>query len=107
MLTSLYLDRGTWIHRLHPSVKLFALFIMFWSVFWVDQPLALMPIAIVRMGSLYEATVTPPHGGGVPWSTDSPMTRQDLIAALRGRGCHQTDIGDAFYEADPDWLQRE
>jgi hypothetical protein len=23
---------------------------------------------------------------------------------LREHGCHQTDIGDAFYEADPDWL---
>ena len=47
MQTSLYLDRGTWIHRLHPAVKLFALFIMFWSVFWVDHPLALLPAAIV------------------------------------------------------------
>jgi RNA polymerase sigma-70 factor (ECF subfamily) len=26
------------------------------------------------------------------------------IAALRGRGCHPTDIGDAFYMADPDWI---
>jgi energy-coupling factor transport system permease protein len=47
MLTSLYLDRGTIIHRLHPAVKLFALFIMFWSVFWVDHPLALLPVAIL------------------------------------------------------------
>jgi hypothetical protein len=34
------------------------------------------------------------------------MTRDDLVDALRGIGCHQTDIGDAFYEADPDWLDR-
>lgn len=47
MQTSLYLDRGTWIHRLHPAVKLFALFIMFWSVFWVDHPLGLLPVAVV------------------------------------------------------------
>jgi energy-coupling factor transport system permease protein len=47
MLTSLYLDRGTVIHRLHPAVKLFALFIIFWSVFWVDHPLALLPVAIL------------------------------------------------------------
>ncbi len=47
MQTSLYLDRGTWLHRLHPAVKLFALFIMFWSVFWVDHPLALLPVATV------------------------------------------------------------
>src|SRR5713101_3686778 len=49
MQTSLYLDRGTWIHRLHPAVKLFALFMMFWSVFWVDHPLALLPVAIVMV----------------------------------------------------------
>jgi energy-coupling factor transport system permease protein len=49
MLTSLYLDRGSVLHRLHPAVKLFALFIMFWSVFWVDHPLALLPIAILMV----------------------------------------------------------
>jgi energy-coupling factor transport system permease protein len=47
MLTSLYLDRATAIHRLHPIVKLAALFVLFWSAFWVDQPLALLPIAIL------------------------------------------------------------
>ncbi len=51
MLTSLYLDRATVIHRLHPIVKLAALFVLFWSAFWVDQPLALLPIAIL-MGLL-------------------------------------------------------
>src|SRR6266436_7292601 len=49
MITSLYIDRGSFIHRLHPAVKLFALFIMFWSVFWVDHPLALLPVAIVMV----------------------------------------------------------
>jgi energy-coupling factor transport system permease protein len=49
MLTSLYLDRGSVVHRLHPVVKLFALFVMFWSVFWVDQPLALLPLALLMM----------------------------------------------------------
>jgi len=44
--TSLYIDRQSLIHRLHPVVKLFALFIIFWSAFWVDQPLALAPLAI-------------------------------------------------------------
>jgi len=28
----LYIDRGTFVHRLHPTVKVFALFVMFWSV---------------------------------------------------------------------------
>ena len=49
MITSLYIDRGSFIHRLHPAVKLFALFIMFWSVFWVDQPMALIPVAILLL----------------------------------------------------------
>ncbi|HZP45157.1 MAG TPA: energy-coupling factor transporter transmembrane component T [Candidatus Binataceae bacterium] len=47
MLTSLYLDRASAIHRLHPVVKLFGLFVVFWSVFWVDRPLALVPIAVL------------------------------------------------------------
>jgi energy-coupling factor transport system permease protein len=49
MQTSLYLDRGTWIHQLHPAVKLFALFTMFWSVFWVDHPAALLPVLLLMV----------------------------------------------------------
>jgi len=46
----LYLDRGTFVHRLHPTVKVFALFIMFWSVYWVDNPVALMfPIGLLML----------------------------------------------------------
>ncbi len=66
-----------------------------------------MPIVIRKSDKLYTAEVTPPHGGGVPWATAEPLDRASLIAALRERGCHQTDIGDAFYEADPEWLMRE
>jgi hypothetical protein len=29
-----------------------------------------------------------------------------LVAALLALGCHQTDIGDALYEADPEWESR-
>jgi hypothetical protein len=68
---------------------------------------AQVAIAIRRVGALYEATVTPPHGSGVAWSTPQLMSRDDLVTALRERGCHQTDIGDAFYEADPEWLLRD
>jgi hypothetical protein len=35
------------------------------------------------------------------------MCRGELVAALLGLGCHQTDIGDAFYTADPDWLDAD
>ena len=45
---------------------------------------------------------TPPHGS--EWETVRPLGRDELIAALREQGCHQTDIGDAFYAADPEWL---
>ncbi len=40
----LYIDRPTFVHRLHPTVKVFALLVMFWSVYWVDNPIALLPI---------------------------------------------------------------
>lgn len=63
-----------------------------------------MPIVIGKVGSLYAAELMPPHGGGIRWVTPVPLDRAALIDALRSRGCHQTDIGDAFYEADPDWL---
>jgi hypothetical protein len=67
---------------------------------------AAVPIVIRRTGESYVAEVTPPHGEGKPWSSPHPMTRDDLVAALRQIGCHQTDIGDAFFEADPGWLHR-
>jgi hypothetical protein len=65
-----------------------------------------MPIAITRDGDTYSAEVTPPHGGGVPWQSPPAMDIHALVAALLARGCHQTDIGDALYEADPDWESR-
>jgi hypothetical protein len=65
-----------------------------------------MAIEVKRVGTLYEAKVTPPHGGGRDWSTPSPMTAEQLVGALRELGCHQADIGDALYEADPEWLLR-
>lgn len=65
-----------------------------------------MPIVITRVEDLYEAEVTPPHGGGRYWRSPQPMGIDDLIAALLERGCHQTDIGDALFEADPEWETR-
>jgi hypothetical protein len=66
-----------------------------------------MGIRIRRTAGLYEAEVTPPHGNGVAWSSPVPLRREELVKALLDRGCHQTDIGDAFYEADPEWLMRD
>jgi hypothetical protein len=62
-----------------------------------------MPITIEKVPDGYVADVTPPHGRGEAWSTPTPLSADALIAALRSRGCHQTDIGDAFHEADPNW----
>jgi energy-coupling factor transport system permease protein len=46
----LYIDRGTFVHRLHPTVKVFSLFVMFWSVYWVDNPIALLvPIGLIML----------------------------------------------------------
>ena len=66
-----------------------------------------MGIVIERVGQQYVASVSPPHGGGATWSSEAPLPKHELIERLRGLGCHTTDIGDAFYAADPAWLQRE
>jgi len=54
---------------------------------------------------LYEGAATPPHVREA-WSSTRPLTADQLIGELKARGSHQTDIGDAFYEADPGWLER-
>jgi len=64
-----------------------------------------MPISIRCVGDRYEANVMPPHSS-VEWSTPGPMTVDDLDRKLFELGCHPTDIGDAFYEADPDWITK-
>ena len=45
----LYLDRRTFIHRLHPTVKILAIVGIFWSVYWVDNPLALLPLGALLL----------------------------------------------------------
>src|SRR5262249_59932878 len=49
MAIYLYLDHDTFVHRLHPTVKVVALFVMFWSVYWVDNPIALLPLGIFML----------------------------------------------------------
>ena len=65
-----------------------------------------MAILIKRIGSGYLATATPPHVSGGIWVTREPMPARAVTAELQRRGCHQQDIGDAFYDADPDWVSR-
>jgi hypothetical protein len=52
----------------------------------------------------YAARITPPHGDVEPWASPGPLPLRELIDALRERGCHQQDIGDALYAVDPDWV---
>lgn len=62
----LYIDHRSAIHRLHPTVKVFALFVMFWSVYWVDHPLALLPLGIL-MVALAQATGAWPNFYRLRW----------------------------------------
>jgi hypothetical protein len=55
--------------------------------------------------NLYEAKSVPPDKRGA-WATKDPLTVDQLIEKLKKQGYHQTDIGDAFYDADPDWLSK-
>ena len=65
-----------------------------------------MPIVIARDGEMYSAEVTPPAGGDRHWHSLDPMDLDALIQSLLALGCHQTDIGDALFEADPEWESR-
>jgi hypothetical protein len=60
-------------------------------------------IKIEKVGSLYMAHATPPHVRE-GWISDAPLPVHALVEELRSRGAHQTDIGDAFYDADSNWI---
>jgi hypothetical protein len=60
-------------------------------------------IEIAKVPGGYVVHATPPHVKA-EWRSERPMAAKDLIVELLGRGAHQTDIGDAFYSADPNWL---
>jgi tetratricopeptide (TPR) repeat protein len=66
----------------------------------------ILAIRIQLVGALYTAEVTEPHGRRGDWKSVVALSADELIAQLEGLGCHQTDIADAFYEADPEWLSR-
>jgi len=66
-----------------------------------------MTIRIKKAGdALYSAELTLPDMPAVKagWSTPTSMSADQLVEGLLNRGAHQTDIGNAFYQADPDWL---
>jgi energy-coupling factor transport system permease protein len=47
--TTLYLDRDSVVHRLHPTVKVLGLFAAFWTFYWLDNPLALIPFIAIEL----------------------------------------------------------
>ena len=62
-----------------------------------------MSIYIQKIVGGYFASATPPHIEG-DWRTPDAYSRDEIVQALTQRGAHQTDIGDAFYAADQEWL---
>jgi hypothetical protein len=64
-----------------------------------------MGIYIQKVEGGYFASATPPHIQS-DWRTPGAYSRNEVIEALIQRGAHQTDIGDAFYAADQEWLGR-
>lgn len=47
MALSLYLDHRTWVHRLHPIIRLMAMVSIFISAFVVERPQWLLPLALL------------------------------------------------------------
>lgn len=62
-----------------------------------------MPLIIkkVEHGYIAEAAY---NQANIFWKTEAPMAAKKLVRKLLDIGCHQTDIGDAFKSANPDWL---
>lgn|GEM_PF-4886924 len=54
---------------------------------------------------LYTALATPPNVSEA-WSTTEALGTDQIIHELLKRGAYQTDIGDAFYDQDPDWVKK-
>jgi hypothetical protein len=63
-----------------------------------------MPITIWKADDRYQVAVTPPDGS--TWRSSAPMTVDEIVNKLIDLGCHTTDIGDAFYAADPFWTEK-
>jgi hypothetical protein len=64
-----------------------------------------MPITIWKADDKYQVAVSPPHGS--TWRVTTPMSVDEIVNKLIDLGCHTTDIGDAFYAADPFWTEKE
>ena len=65
-----------------------------------------MSLIIQKVGDDYIADVKHEYQK-IFWKSEKPMPKDKLISKLLELGCHQQDIGDAFYEADPNWLEEK
>ena len=74
--------------------------------FATARRLAGSEIHIKREHEGYTGRITSLDSRSTYWATSGSVTRDELIKKLQSFGWHQTDIGDAFYAADPDWLSR-
>jgi energy-coupling factor transport system permease protein len=48
----MYLDNDTWVHRLHPLVRLLGMMAVFVAAFVAQRPIGLLPILVVLIGLL-------------------------------------------------------
>ena len=74
--------------------------------FATARRLAGTEIQVKRENEGYTGSITSSDGRTTYWATPEPITPEELIRELENHGYHQTDIGDAFYAADPDSLSR-
>ena len=51
----LFLDRDTWVHRLHPLVRLFGMLVLFLAAYLVEGPLWQLPL-LLALGALLAAS---------------------------------------------------
>jgi len=61
-----YIDRASFVHRLHPTVKVLGLFVVFWSVYWVDKPVAFVPLGVILL-TLAVLTGSAPNFYSLRW----------------------------------------
>jgi hypothetical protein len=67
---------------------------------------SIMAIKIERVDDdLYCVSASPPEASEI-WSPPERMTGREATKGLIAKGCHQQDVGDAMYAADPNWVEK-
>ena len=63
-----------------------------------------MTITVTHSDGRYAAEVTEDGDDDATWRTESGLTAKGLVDALAKHGCRHTEIGDAMFAVNPDWL---